>query len=147
MKKQKIERVNDLNSRQWLLYTWLTEKNELVSLKQIYNAFENHYPDYRQEKTTWANSSARRQITEDLNAIANSKCIYRVLVRSVNGVGFLSKEETEKFLANEHIRLTKELITFSQLSKKAGLDGQLRLVFANEREMIEAFSKVGATNG
>lgn len=143
MTKQKIERVNDLNSRQWSIYNWLTEQNKLVSLKEIYKVFENNYPDFKQEKTTWANSTARRQITEDLNAIANSKCIYRVLVRSVNGVGFLSKEETEKFLNNEYIRLTKELSTFHQLSKKAGLDGQMRIVFASEKAMIEAFSKVG----
>lgn len=143
MKEQKIERVNDLNSRQWSLYNYLTTQNKLVSLKQIYNTFENNYPDYKQERSTWANSNARRQITEDLNAIANSKCIYRVLVRSVNGVGFLSKEETEKFLSSEYIRLTKELTTFHQLSKKAGLDGQMRLVFSSEHETIEAFSKVG----
>ncbi len=143
MKEQKIERVNDLNSRQWSLYNYLTTQNKLVSLKQIYNNFENNYPDYKHERSTWANSTARRQITEDLNAIANSKCIYRVLVRSVNGVGFLPKEETEKFLNNEYIRLVKELSTFHQLSKKAGLDGQMRIVFSNEKAMIEAFNKVG----
>ena len=149
MKKtiQIVERNNDLNSRQWKLYNWLVTQDRLVSLNEIYDNFEIDYPDYRKERCTWANSSARRQITDDLNAIANSKCIYRVLIRSVNGIGFLSEEETEAFMKNEHIRILKEMTTFHHQVRKMKLNNQLRLTFANEREMIESYKKVGAANG
>ena len=144
-KKQIIERVNDLNSHQWKLYDWLTSQNKLVSLKAIYKEFENYYPDFKKERCSWNNSSARRQITEDLNALANSKCLYKVLIRSVNGVGYLPKKETEKFIETEMIRLSKEWKTLMFQYKKAGLDKQMRLVFANEKPMVEAFG--GVANG
>lgn len=146
-KKQVIERVNDLNSHQWRLYEWLTNQNKLVSLKTIYREFDNYYPDFKKEKCSWNNSSARRQITEDLNVIANSKCLYRVLVRSVNGVGFLPKDETERYLKSEEIRLAKEWETLSYQKKKAGLDNQSRITFGIEKSVIESFAKVGVVNG
>lgn len=138
---QIVERVNDLNGHQWNLYNWLSSKEKLVSLKDIYHAFDNYYPDYKKEKTTWNNSVARRQITDDLNALANSQCLYKVLIRSVNGVGYLPKEETEKFLLNECYRLSREWKTLRNQLNKARLNNQARLVFGNEKEIIEAFKQ------
>ncbi len=145
MKKQIIERVNDLNSQQWKLYNWLVSQKKLVSLKTIYKEFENYYPDFKKERCSWNNSSARRQITEDLNALANSKCLFKVLIRSVNGVGYLPKEETEEFLQTEMIRLSKEWKTLQHQVKKAGMDNQFRLTFASEKNVIESFG--GVVNG
>ena len=45
-KNQAVERVNDLNSQQWKLYSYLVSQNKLVSLKTIYREFENYYPDF-----------------------------------------------------------------------------------------------------
>lgn len=139
LNKQIIERENDLTYIQWRIYDFLNEQEGLIPLKKIYEEFKMFYPYFDSEKTTWNNATARRMITDDLNAIANSQNIYKVLITSPSGVGFLSKEESIKWLESEEKRLVAEWKKLKHQQKKAGLNLQTRLVFASEKDTIHSF--------
>lgn len=140
--KKEIERVklnNDLNSLQWKIHNYLINQDGLVQLKDIYNEFKVFYPVYDSKKSTWANSSARRMITEDLNKIANSLITHKVLIRSSAGIGYADESTTMNYLNSEFVELAQRWKTYQLQIKKSSLNNQMRLTFAGEKEIWEAF--------
>jgi hypothetical protein len=56
------------------------------------------------------------------------------------GVKIASSEEFAQYINAEFASIFRKLARTRQKAKKAGLDGQMRIVLGNERDTIEAFA-------
>ena len=73
------------------------------------------------------NLSARRQLSDDLDAITTFGDFHKVYV---GGRYATSELEIEIRVKKEEIRIKKQLWKLSQLKKKAGLNGQMVMQFS-----------------
>ena len=115
----------ELNSRQWALYEhlkylYMLNDSEWHNLKDLCNALKSFKEYHYKETANFNNTSARRIITDDLNILANS-------------------EEIERELSKQKISILKQINRLNKQYKKSVLNGQYRLVFGKEKEIIEVF--------
>jgi len=115
----------ELNSRQWALYEhlkylYMLNDSEWHNLKDLCNALKSFKEYHYKETANFNNTSARRIITDDLNILANS-------------------EEIERELSKKKISILKQINRLNKQYKKSVLNGQYRLVFGKEKEIIEVF--------
>ena len=115
----------ELNSRQWALYEhlkylYMLNDGEWHNLKDLCNALKSFKEYHYKETANFNNTSARRIITDDLNILANS-------------------EEIERELSKQKISILKQINRLNKQYKKSILNGQYRLVFGKEKEIIEVF--------
>jgi hypothetical protein len=85
-------------------------------------------------------STARHLLTKDIRSINDSATIQKIIISNRNGVKIASSKEFEQYINAEFAAIFRKLARTRQKAKKAGLDGQMRLVLGNERDTIEAFS-------
>ncbi len=116
---------NDLNTRQWILYEYLKKRNSWTKLKDIQK--DLNYKEYRLLKT-------------DIRAIKESERIKKVLLSStVKGVKFAAKDEYKTFADKRWAAIVRMIQLQKKLDKKAGMNGQYRLVFGKESDYIEVY--------
>ena len=143
-----MERKKELNSRQWELYKVLKylyneDENKWHNLKDLLNELKSFKEYHYKETANFNNESARRILTNDLNILANSDSdiIPRVVLSTSKGIKIANSEEVLKELHKKKISILKEIIRLNKQYKKSSLNGQYRLVFEQEKEVIEAFYK------
>ena len=132
--------MSELNARQWRLYnhlkengdTWEKQRDIARSLPELYQITEGQ---------PFHDSGARLLMTKDIQEINKSDIIQKIIISSSQGVKLANKEEARQFIAGRFASVLASLERVRKLERKAGLDGQLRLVFGREREIIQAFAE------
>lgn len=132
--------MSELNARQWRLYkhlkengdTWEKQRDIARSLSDLYQITEGQ---------PFHDSGARLLMTKDIQEINKSDIIQKIIISSAQGVKLANEAEARQFIAGRFASVLASLERVRKLERKAGLDGQLRLVFGREREIIRAFAK------
>lgn len=131
---------SELNPRQWAVYNllknnpdrYLTQLSIVYALKDFYDT--SFYNDQ------FHDSAARHLLTKDIRAINKSDVIQKIIISNRHGVKIASSAEFEQYINAEFASIFRKLARTRQKAKKAGLDGQMRIVLGNERDTIEAFA-------
>lgn len=132
----------ELISRQWRLYDYLKEQDDYKHLKDIVEE-TGLYGDL--PETDINNSTAIRTLKKDIRKLRESGVIQTVILScTFKGVKIATKEEYEDYSARVWAAIKRRAKLQALQDKKAGLDGQYRLVFNQEKPIIEAFKEVGA---
>lgn len=130
MKKQE-----GLNARQWHLYNYLKEnyaEGNFISKYEICQALPNYYT-FNVNETRMC-----RALETDVRIINNSELIQKIIVSNKHGYKIGNDAEITEYLNKRFRRDLKSLKLNWQLANKVALDGQMRLTFGNERDIIEA---------
>ena len=139
-----------LNKRQWVLYNYLKANSDIwLYRRRIVQDLAAYYPCDKDILRTDAfhNSPARHLLTDDIRALNESDHIQKIIISNGgNGVKLASKDEAEKHIKAQYSTIFRQLRRARLMEKKAGLDGQLRLVMGSEREIVQAFTDSN-TNG
>lgn len=131
---------SELNPRQWAVYNllknnpdkYLTQLSIVYALKEYYDT--SFYNDQ------FHDSAARHMLTNDIRTINKSEVIQKIIISNSKGVKIASEEEFTKYINAEFAAIFRKLERTRQKAKKAGLDGQMRIVLGSERDTIEAFA-------
>ena len=131
---------SELNARQWALYNllknnpdkYLTQMQIVYTLKDWYDT--SFYNDQ------FHDSSARHTLTKDIRTINQSEAIQKIIISNNRGVKIANREEYAQYINAEFASIFRKLARTRQKARKAGLDGQMRIVLGNERDTIEAFA-------
>lgn len=132
--------TNDLTTRQYNLYKYLKEQTTFKHLSEIVleTGFYGELPE-----NDLNNSSAIRCLKKDIQALKRSGKIQTVIFSCTSkGVKIATKEEYAEYSERKWIALKKVIKLQALQDKKAGLDGQYRFVFNQEKPIIEAFKEV-----
>ena len=85
-------------------------------------------------------SAARLRLTMDIRAINKSAVIQKIIISNRRGVKIASSAEFAQYINAEFAAIFRKLERTRQKARKAGFDGQMRLVLDGERDTIEAFA-------
>jgi hypothetical protein len=140
-----MERTKELNTRQWALYehlkTLFNKNNEKwYNLRDLCDELYD-FEEYIYLSTTknFNNERARRIMTSDIQVLKDSDIIPKVILSSGNGVKIANEKEIKEELEKEKISLLSSLQRLNKQYRKAKLDGQYRLVFGQERDVVEVY--------
>lgn len=131
---------SELSPRQWAVYNFLKNNPDKFHTQMdiVYALREWFSLDFTAE--TFHDSPARHMLTNDIRKLNKSEVIQKVIISSHKGVKIASSAEFEQYINAEFASIFRKLARTRQKAKKAGLDGQMRIVMGNERDTIEAFS-------
>lgn len=130
--------MSELNARQWRLYNHLKENGDKwEKQREIARSLPDLYPITAGQP--FHDSGARLLMTKDIRAINKSDVIQKIIISSAQGVKLANKEEARAYIAGKFSAVFDSLERVRKLERKAGLDGQARLVFGRERDIIKAF--------
>ena len=131
---------SELNPRQWAVYNLLKNNPDryMTQIDIVYGLDE--YYDTSFTDAHFHDSSARMQLTKDIQIINNSDVIQKVIISCSKGIKIASNEEFARYINAEFAAVFRKLARTRKKAKKAGLDGQMRLVLGRERDTIEAFA-------
>lgn len=131
---------NELNARQWALYTLLKNNpDRYMTQADICYILREYYP-LGYSADTFHDSRARHMLTNDIRTINKSEVIQKIIISTPKGVKIASSAEFEKYINAEFASIFRKLARTRQKARKAGLDGQMRIVLGNERDTIESFA-------
>lgn len=129
--------VMSLNTRQWKLYGYLVNnKNSYKNVKEIIDDTGIYGPV---QEINFNNSKGRRLLTSDIRMLKNSDLIQTIILSTNDGIKIANIKEFEEHLEKEEISVLKRLKLIHKQKKKAGLNNQTRIVFGQEKPIIEAF--------
>ena len=135
---------SELNPRQWAVYNLLKNNpDRYMTQQEIASALPNYFVSFMNpwdDGASFHDSAARHLLTGDIRKINNSEAIQKIIISNRHGVKIASKEEFEQYINAEFASIFRKLARTRQKAKKAGLDGQMRIVLGSERDTIEAFS-------
>jgi hypothetical protein len=124
------------------LYDYLKEQDDYKHLKDIVEE-TGLYGDL--PETDINNSTAIRTLKKDIRKLRESGVIQTVIFSCTSrGVKIATKEEYKEYSEKKWKAIKKVIKLQALQDKKAGLDGQMRLVFNQEKPVIEAFKAVEA---
>lgn len=131
---------SELNPRQWAVYNLLKNNpDRYLTQLQIVYALKEYY-DTSFYNDQFHDSKARHQLTKDIRTINESEVIQKIIISTPRGVKIASRAEFEQYINAEFAAIFRKLARTRQKAKKAGLDGQMRIVLGSERDTIEAFA-------
>lgn len=134
--------MNELNGRQWRLYELLKARaDKWTKQQEIARELSEFYPT--EDGASFHDSRARLLMTRDIREINERGIIQKIIISSPKGVKLANKEEARRFIAGKYSAVFARLERVRTLERKAGLDGQARLIFGRERGVIEAFTDSG----
>lgn len=134
---------SELNARQWAVYNLLKRNpDRYMTQQEIAYMLPDYFSeeDYGFADVPFHDSNARHILTKDIRAINNSEAIQKVIISNSKGVKIASSEEFERYINAEFAAIFRKLARTRQKARKAGLDGQMRIVLGQERDTIEAFA-------
>ena len=131
---------SELNPRQWAVYNLLKNNPDryMTQIEIVYGLREYYDTTFSDEQ--FHDSATRQMLTADIRKINKSERIQKVIISNRRGVKIASREEFERYINAEFAAIFRKLARTRQKAKKAGLDGQMRIVLGNERDTIEAFA-------
>ena len=132
--------MSELNARQWALYNLLKNNPDkyMTQLGIVLRLQEWFVLDFTAD--TFHDSNARHTLTKDIRAINKSETIQKIIISNNQGVKIANSAEFEQYIHAEFASIFRKLARTRQKAKKAGLDGQMRIVLGQERDTIEAFA-------
>ena len=133
---------SELNARQWALYNLLKNNPDryMTQADIVLNLYGHYGAGAGIDWAAFHDSAARHLLTKDIRAINKSDVIQKIIISNNRGVKIASSEEFEKYINAEFASIFRKLARTRQKAKKAGLDGQMRIVLGQERDTIEAFA-------
>ena len=132
---------SELNPRQWAVYNLLKNNpDRYMTQFEICLQLHTYFPIAGVCAQEFHDSAARMMLTMDIRAINKSETIQKVIISNRRGVKIANKEEFAQYINSEFAAIFRKLARTRQKAKKAGLDGQMRIVLGNERDTIEAFA-------
>lgn len=131
---------SELNARQWAIYNLLKNNPDryMTQLGIVLRLQEWFVLDFTAD--TFHDSNARHTLTKDIRAINKSDAIQKIVISNNKGVKIANSEEFERYINAEFAAIFRKLARTRQKARKAGLDGQMRIVLGQERDTIEAFA-------
>ena len=131
---------SELNPRQWAVYNLLKNNPDRYMTQQdiVYALFPHYDMGFQHDQ--FHDSRARHMLTKDIRTINNSDVIQKVIISTSKVVKIASQEEFAKYINAEFAAIFRKLERTRKKAKKAGLDGQMRIVLGSERDTIEAFT-------
>lgn len=130
--------MSELNARQWRLYNLLKERGDTwTKQRELAGLLPDLYPTERAQD--FHDSGARLLMTKDIGEINKSDVVQKIIISSARGVKLATEEEAWAFIEGKYTAVFKSLEKVRKMERKAGLDGQGRLVFGAERPIIQAF--------
>lgn len=131
---------SELNARQWALYNLLKNNPDryMTQIEIVYGLKEYYDTSFYNDQ--FHDSKARHLLTKDIREINQSEVIQKIIISNSQGVKIASSTEFEKYINAEFAAIFRKLARTRQKAKKAGLDGQMRIVLGSERDTIEAFA-------
>ncbi len=131
---------SELNPRQWAVYNLLKNNpDRYLTQLEIAYALDEYY-DTSFYNDQFHDSATRHLLTKDIRAINKSEVIQKIIISTPKGVKIASSAEFERYINAEFAAIFRKLARTRQKAKKAGLDGQMRIVLNSERDTIEAFA-------
>ena len=132
--------TSELNARQWAVYNLLKNNpDRYLTQIEIAYALKEHY-DTSFYNDQFHDSATRHLLTKDIRTINKSEVIQKIVISNSKGVKIASSAEFEQYINAEFAAIFRKLARTRQKARKAGLDGQMRIVLGNERDTIEAFA-------
>lgn len=134
---------SELNARQWAVYNLLKNNpDRYMTQQEIAYTLCDYFSeeDYGCADVPFHDSNARHMLTADIRKINESDVIQKIVISNSKGVKIASSAEFEQYINAEFAAIFRKLARTRQKAKKAGLDGQMRIVLGNERDTIEAFA-------
>lgn len=131
---------SELNPRQWALYNLLknTPDRYWTQIELAYKLREFYDTSFYNDQ--FHDSATRHMLTKDIRAINKSDIIQKIIISNSRGVKIASSEEFAQYINAEFASIFRKLARTRQKARKAGLDGQMRIVLGSERDTIEAFA-------
>ena len=131
---------SELNPRQWALYNLLKNNPDryITQLELAYTLREFYDTSFYNDQ--FHDSPTRHMLTKDIRAINQSEVIQKIIISNSRGVKIASSAEFEQYINAEFASIFRRLARTRQKARKAGLDGQMRIVMGQERDTIEAFA-------
>lgn len=133
--------MSGLTIRQWELYNYLKKRDGWTTQYEIACALYAHYP---YDAKPFHDTAARHDMTDDIRAINESSVIQKIILSSGKGVKLATEEEAKRYIKSRYSAIFRQLERARKIERKAGLDGQMRIVFGEEREIIQAFTDSNA---
>lgn len=115
------------------LWAW-NNVNRMSTYSYCYHKEKNDYPE-----KPFSNMSSAREYRKDKQALQKSETITAVITKY--GIA-RTKEDAREYLDKTLIDILKRLKRYHIQNKHYGNDGQIRLVFNNEKEIIEAIKEL-----
>lgn len=133
--------MSKLNFRQRALYNYLLERGDewTHQLDVVYGMYD--FYNFTDSNDKFHDSNARHILTKDIRAINNSDEIQKVIISSGKGIKIANEAEWEIYIRSEYKSVFSKLKRVRRKERKGLLNGQKRLVFDSERDIIEAFIK------
>lgn len=131
---------SELNPRQWAVYNLLKNNPDryMTQLEIAYTLREYYDTSFYNDQ--FHDSATRHMLTNDIRTINKSEVIQKIIISNRKGVKIASSAEFEQYINAEFAAIFRKLARTRQKAKKAGLDGQMRIVLGDERDTIEAFA-------
>jgi len=118
-----------MNTRQWQLYEFLKNQNDLLSRKEIMDQLGTY-------------EGNKRLLTSDLQRIKENPTINRILITNRKGIKLAVDEaEANMYLDLEKIEVLNRLKRYFKQAKQIQLDNQTQIVWNSEKDTIEVFKK------
>lgn len=145
-----ITNVKTLTKRQKRVLWYLEKMSKSVQLKDIYYHINSvysgkkdlMYPNWNASKSDWNDSTSRRQITSDLEAIEMSDFVNKVLIRSSGGIKIAtSEEEAFKYMIKCKTELKRAYKKYKNSRNRLNAHGQTRLQLNKESKIITAYKE------
>lgn len=132
---------SELNARQWAVYNLLKNNpDRYMTQLEIVLTLNEHFTLDNFTADTFHDSRARHTLTNDIRTINKSEVIQKIIISTPKGVKIANSAEFEQYINAEFASIFRKLARTRQKAKKAGLDGQMRIVLGSERDTIEAFA-------
>lgn len=125
-----------MNTRQFKLYEFLKnnyEDGRFISKKEICEALPEFY--------TFKSDTNRHNvdIEKDIREINDWENMQKCIVSNKKGYKIGSEEECNEYLSRRFDSIFKSLKSLHAIKKRLEQNGQFRLVFGKERNIIESF--------
>lgn len=131
-----------LNSRQFTLYNLLRNHPDTAFKEWEIAKTIPHYHGHfdRNNPETFHDSAARFLITADIRTINKCDTIQKIIISTADGIKLANREEAERYIKAQYAAIFRKLRRVRKLERKAGIDGQYKITFGSERNVVEAFT-------
>lgn len=130
--------MNKLNARQICLYDYLESQGDKWNRQEdIAYALNRWYLPRISED--FHNSVSRSLMTKDIQTINESAEIQKIIISSSRGIKLANEAEFVDYIKNQYNSVFRKLKRIRIKERKGLMNGQTRLTFSTERDVVEAF--------
>jgi len=123
------------NLRQDELYAFLASREDWTPMRDVAGNLREFY-GWGWGSSGFHNSAIRRMITEDIEKINQSDEYDMIIISGTKGVKLATRGEFMRWVRSEYAEIFRKLERVRNLTKKAGMDGQLSLEETRIREVF-----------